>query len=584
MDKKESDKLPITKARIKLAREYIKAEQFEKAIDLLETANSDGPPHRDVYRLLGEAYFIQERWQEALKFWYRTASMTKRDDAKVTLNIRRKIMRCNAQLSLESLQAGDRVAAAEHISQALEAVDYSIHLRVRRDMVDPIVAYARDILKHRGVTPRDVPEAPRHIIICLDIIKMSAVHSHKHLYLSLAAALVSLDPGVRVTLVATYERQISWNAGFEEYYRADNIEMLRDFIDEKIDEDLRARISVRYFESFGLRGVINTCEELLQMEPDMILYGGGRSGFHANESLVVRHILYKYVPTGFFFVQSNNIVDEVVDVIIARGRHPMNGDPQDAMIRYSPYPPFPGLQAAVLPESMATMAQDRQRIVTAWVGVRLDKTLHGYENGEIDRVLDFLDACPEADWHLIGADDPDNLLGNHKRFCSMRARGRIVVHPVLDYDEFYHMASSAAVFFQLPGFTGGGGGASVARKNDVPILCFEHSDVAPLQPREFVFAEDALDDALVAAFRMLNEPETRAALVREQWDMLESRRSDSPRQFYEAMQDGVRNFHQRLEQAELEAAAADINGTSVAEECADLDQEFSAPRSEIVTE
>lgn len=51
--------------------------------------------------------------------------------------------------------------------------------------------------------------------------------------------------------------------------------MLRDFIEEKVPEDLRDRISVRYFESFGLRGVINTCESILGMKPDLILYGGG---------------------------------------------------------------------------------------------------------------------------------------------------------------------------------------------------------------------------------------------------------------------------------------------------------------------
>lgn len=546
MSRGPSKKLPMTIARMNLAREYIKVENLDEAIELLEAALEDGPPHRDVYRLLGESYFKKKRWRDSLACWYRTSSMTQRNDTKMIDGIRRKVMRCNAQLALEELQKGDRVAAAEHMAQAVEAVDYSIYLKVRRDMVDPIVAYARDVLETRGAKPMQPPEKPLNIILCLDVIKISAVHSHKHLYLSLAAALASLDPRITITLVATYERQISWNAGFEDYYRPDNIAVLRDFIEEKVPEDLRERISVRYFESFGLRGVINTCESILKMKPDMILYGGGRTGYHANESLVVRHILHKYVPTGFFFVQSNNDVDELVDVIIARGRHPLNGDPQDALVRYSPYPPFPGLQAAVVPESLTALPQDRKRIVTAWVGVRLDKTLHGYQNNEINRILDLLDRVPDADWHLIGAEDPKNLMGHHKRFERMRKAGRIVVHPVLDYDEFYHMASSAALFFQPPGFTGGGGGASIGRNNDVPIICFEHSDVAPLQPQDHVFPEDALDHGLEAAFRVLTDEVARGVLVAKQGELLDQRRSEAPGQFYAAMQDGMAHFRERI--------------------------------------
>lgn len=549
MKKGPSEKLPMTIARVNLAREYFKAMQLEEAVALLEAAEREGPPHRDVYRLLGEGYFMLERWRESLSHWYRTSSMTKRDDTKMIGRIHRKVMRCNAQLAMEELKKGDRVAAAEYMAQAVEAVDYPIYLKMRRDMVDPIVAYARDVLETRGAKPVQPADKPLNIIICLDVIKISPVHSHKHLYLSLAASLASLDPRIRVHLVATYERQISWNAGFEDYYRPDNIAALRDFIEEKVPEDLRERISVRYFESFGLRGVITTCEKILQMQPDMILYGGGRTGYHANESLLARHVLHKYVPTGFFFVQSNNDVDEVVDVIIARGDHPLNGDPQDALVRTSPYPPFPGLQAAVVPERLVSLPQDRKRILTAWVGIRLNKTLERYQNNEINRILDLLDRTPDADWHLIGAEEPESLLAFHKRFGRMRKAGRIVVHPVLDYDEFYHMASSAALFFQPPGFTGGGGGASIARNNDVPIICFEHSDVAPLQPQDYVFPEDALDEGIEAAYEMLTDDQARSTLVNKQGSLLELRRSEAPGQFYDAMQAGLAHFKERIKAA-----------------------------------
>lgn len=577
MSRGPSEKLPMTVARVNLAREFIKAGMIDEAITHLEDAERDGPPHRDVYRLLGETYFMQERWRESLRHWYRASAMTKRGDDKMIQAVRRKVMRCNAQIALEELHEGDRVAAAEHMAQAIEAVDYSIYLKVRRDMVDPIVAYARGVLDTKGAAPLVVPDKPLEIVICLDVIKISAVHSHKHLYLSLAASLAALDPRIRVTLVATYERQISWNAGFEDYYRPDNIAVLRDFIEEKVPEDLRDRISVRYFESFGLRGVINTCEEILKMRPDMVLYGGGRTGYHANESLLVRHILHKYLPTGFFFVQSNNDVDELTDVIIARGRHPLNGDPQDALVAYSPYPPFPGLQAAVIPESLTTLPQDRARIVTAWVGIRLDKTLQGYQNDEINRILDLLDAVPEADWHLIGAENPEGLLANHKRFGRMRKAGRIVVHPVLDYDEFYHMASSATLFFQPPHFTGGGGGASIARNNGIPVLCFEHSDVAPLQPEAFVFPDEELEKGLEAAHRVLTDETVRDELVSGQWRLLEKRRSDAPKQFYAAMAQGVARYQERIARPAEDTAVAPVLTDVTTQDAPGVEAEEAAP-------
>ena len=104
------------------------------------------------------------------------------------------------------------------------------------------------------------------------------MHTHKHLYLSLAAALAALDEKVTVDIVATYERQLTWNAGFEDYYRPDNISMLKGFIEEKVPAELRDRISVHYFESFGLRGVIETCHRILAMKPDIVLYDGGKRG------------------------------------------------------------------------------------------------------------------------------------------------------------------------------------------------------------------------------------------------------------------------------------------------------------------
>ncbi len=563
MTPEKHPRLQLTLAEINVAREYIKRGELDLACAVLHEADRKGPPHVDVYRLLGEVYFQKQEWRKALKLWYQTSAMAQRTNERLKSQIHRKIMRCNAQLALEELQAGDRIKAAEHISFAVAAVDYSIYLKVRRDMIDPIVAYIRQEMEQRGAKPVTPSDQPLNIVICMDVIKMSAVHSHKHLYVSLAAALTQLDPRIRVTIIATYERLINWNAGLEDYYRPDNIEQLKEFITEKVPEGLRERISVQYFESFGLRGVINTCQSILDMQPDLVLYGGGRNGYHANESVLVRHVLYRYLPTAFFFVQSNNTVDEVNDVIIPRGAHPLEGAPGNAEICPAPYPPFPGLQAAVVPESLSDLPSGRKRIVTAWVGVRLDLRLHSYTPEQLDMIMDMIDSVPDADWHLIGAEKPKELLAGNARFKSLRDKKRIVVHPVLDYDEFYHMTSSATLFFQPPGITGGGGGASIARNNNVPIICFEHSDVAPLQPSAFVFREDDLRGGLDAAFRVLTDPNARQSLIDGQIMLRDRRRGEAPAKFYSAMTQAVSHFKSRLSAGW--ASQMKTPGTAIAE-------------------
>lgn len=540
-------------AMIMLSKLYIIREDYQPALTLLHQAEVQSEPHIDVQRLLGETYFTLGEYELSLKHWNRTSTLTKRTDVAMQRRIGLKIMRCNANLSIKALAAGDELRAAEHLFQAIEAVDFTVYLKMREDMVQALSGYLKNHLRKIQPDPEPRPENPKRIAIVVDIVKMSAVHTHKHLYLSLACAIAALDPEITIDIIATFERQVAWNAGFEDYYQPSNKRVLEAFLHEMVPEEIASRVKITYFETFGIHGLMNTTRALLEMKHDLILYGSGQQGYHGNESLVVRHTLFPYTPTAFFFVQSNNAVDSVNDIIIARGRHPIEGDPGTALVAYESYPPFPGLQAAWVPDDYKGVGSGGLKIVTAWVGVRLDKTLGAYTKADIDMILTLLDEVPDAEWHLVGAEDPATLLKGHKKFAAYRKARRIVVHPVLEYTKFYNLAATAALFFQPPGFTGGGGGASIARNNGVPILCFRHSDVAPLQPQDFVFEEENLADGVQAALRILQSTEARNHLVSLQNALMESRRADSPQRFYARLKEAVAIYNARIAPPPLDA-------------------------------
>lgn len=538
---------PVLMAQLELAQEYFKADEVDQGVVLLETGEEEGRSHPDLHYLLAEGYFRQKRWRESLERWNRTAILTPRDKSGRLEQIHRKIMRCNAQIALSELRKGNRIMASEHIALAIETAD---SIKQRADIVEPVVAIARDALEEQGVQPLRPLTSPRNIVICLDVIKISALHAHKHVYVSMAAALAARDPRATVTIVATYERQIGWNPSSIAACRPERLEILRAFINEKLPEDLRERIFVQHFSNFGLRGLIETCRSILDMKPDMILYGGGKSGSHSDESLLVRHILHKYVPSGLFLGRADDEVDDSVDVIIPRKEQALQGDPQEALVHPSPYPVFPGIQAAIVPEELAPLER-KPHIVSAWADSRLSKVLNGYQNNEINRILDVLDRLPDMQWHVIGVGRSDKILPRHRRFNTFLKKKRIVLHPIQKYTAFYEKVRSASVFLHLPGFTGGGVGASIARNNDVPIICFENSDVAAMQPADYVFPEVPIEDGLEAMYEVLTNEDARDALIDLQDDLLEQRRREAPDLFFAAMQAGVNRFLERPADIEL---------------------------------
>ena len=533
------------KVMVNLAREYIRCGRSGAALSLMEDAERNGAPSCEVFQMLGELYFKSEDWHKSLSSWHRAITMAPQKESEIRRKIMLKVMRCHAQLSLQKLQAGDQVGAAEHLSQSIAIVDRKTHVKVRQDMVNAITTYILDVLAKENIPVAKPKAAPKRIVICLDIIKISEVHTHKSMYVSMAAALAELDENITVDLIATHERQLSLNAQFENYYRPEKIAELKAYIVENVPEALRNRISVQYFESFGLQGVTQTCREILAMKPDVVLYGGGKNGLHANESLLVRHLLYKYVPTAFFFVQSSNVVDARNDIIIARGDYPIVGDPGETLIRHQPYPSMLGLEAAPNASTPPPSKNDRRSLVTACVGVRLDNILNRFAPENIGIVLNLLERNPDLDWYLVGAINPKSLLSENKKFMILRRAKRIFIHSVLPYDKFYHLVAFADLYLQLPGFTGGGGSASIARKNEVPIICFKHSDVASMQPSEAVFAEDALEQGIIEAHKLLNDPKAKEQLVKSQLLSLETRRAEAPAGIYSCLKDAVRIYKSR---------------------------------------
>jgi hypothetical protein len=147
-------------------------------------------------------------------------------------------------------------------------------------------------------------------------------------------------------------------------------------------------------------------------------------------------------------------------------------------------------------------------IVSAIAGARMEARLDELGQRNLSRFLALLDARPGAVWHFIGTADPERLTRGNRTLRARVARGQVRVHPVLSREDFTELAEQASLMLHLPGFTGGSGGAGVARRAGVPILTFRHSDVSGRQPPETVFEDHDIAGCIALARCILTDPDT----------------------------------------------------------------------------
>lgn len=405
--------------------------------------------------------------------------------------------RRHALLALAN-RADDLPTRTALLTRVLDDLAGPHELKTDPQLLDSLRDYMEEMVPLRE--NRALRSPPQSIVICLDILKIAKGYTHARAVFSICTNLLHADPALRIDLVISNEHLATDHQATEPDTAA---------LTALTEKAMRHFFGTRFFlhvqHQRGLGAVVTGCQTILDLNPDLVLFGGGHRGPVSNESRVLRHCLFPRLPVAFFFFQASDQVDDRVDLIIARGPHRIEGYPGSASVQVQPYPTLARVAGTPLPHNPDGPAV----IVSAIVGARLEAKLDELGQRKLARFLTLLDARPGTVWHFIGAEDPKRLIAGNRALRARVARGQVIVHPVLPADAFTALAQEARLFLHFPGFTGGSGGAGIARRAAVPILTFDHSDVAGRQPPETVFDQDAdIAPCLTLARQILTDDAT----------------------------------------------------------------------------
>ncbi|MBO9473656.1 hypothetical protein J7413_08920 [Shimia sp. R10_1] len=477
------------------------------------------PDHQRILRAQAELAVSKKDWREAVDYWQLAAAVsnpiTTKSRTHVAKNAKEMARRSqyaknqlrNARIGLaqELRDNGRRRESDELINRVLEMLPDHRIMKNDPNLLNLLRTYVQDALNEDGaLESRSSSAGTRRIAICLDVFKISEIHTHSRVVYAVSRNLLELDPNLEIHLIITNERLAVTTPALNSSFNPANIERMMDRAVNAMPEFIGKRFFQHVFRNSGLEGVVSTCKSIFEINPEVILYGGGHRGLFSNESRVIRHCLFDYFPTAFFYIQANNQVDEKTDLIIARGPHAIEGNIGNAIVRVQPYPTID--KSAQLDEVLIDPIKfDNKIIVSAIAGVRMDVHIQKMDRDEMKEMFSILDRVPGAVWHIIGASKPDLIAKTNPEISQRIYKGQIVLHPLLPFEEFTDLVSNASLFFHMPGLTGGSGGASVARRSGVPVVTFEHSDVSGRQPPETVFSDEELSKAVDLSFNLLSD-------------------------------------------------------------------------------
>lgn len=477
------------------------------------------------------------------------ADLAEGDDMRKTRYALAGLREARARHALRLYDEGRDRAAAELVARVVESLPD--HRMLKNDPVVLAAAtrWIRKALAEDGFDPGQgapaVPAGPRRIAICLDILKVSDVHTHARVLLSICRNLLALDPSIETHLVVTRERFVVTTPIVAPTFNPRRMAEVEAMARTALGEHFGARFHLHMFDNSGLEGVAATCREILRIAPDVMLYGGGHRGFFSNESRLVRHALFDYLPTAFFYIQSNNEVDPLIDMVIARGPHRIPGDPGTAQVRIQPYPTIDRSEAVLPPPVIDPRKRESRVIISAIAGLRMSQRLAQQDRATLESLFSILDAVPGTVWHFIGASDPAAIVRDMPQIGRRVAAGQIVVHPVLPFPEFCARVENAALFVHPPGFTGGSGGAAVAREAGIPILTTRDSDVSGRQPPDTIFPETDMKGLARKAVTVLRDPAEWAAVVQAQIEHKDWIRNTAAQGFYDCLVETVGIYRAR---------------------------------------
>lgn len=534
------------------ARRFISGRKADLAEAVISPAFRRWPDNHIALAILAQAASLRGEFSTAAAHWQLLAALTNpvttKTQTHVAVNPEEMLRKSRYALNelrtvrfklAHELHARGRTREfAELVSRAVETIPDQRVFKKERLILDAVRKYVQDALKSDGVQiagTRSLVGKPKRIAICLDILKLSDLHTHSRVVFAICRNLMALDPEIETHIIVTNERFVVTTPIVNASFNPNSEEQVIAVARAAMPEEFGKRFFLHNFLSTGLEGLIETCKEIVKIDPDVILYGGGHRGLFSNESRAVRHCLYDHYASAFIYIQANNEVDDKLDMIIARGPHEIIGENGHGKVKVQvqPYPTIvePTIEVKCEPEK-----QKNAIIVSAISGVRMDQKMKELPEADLAQFLTILDKCPGTVWHLIGAADPAALIAANRLIAKRVKAGQMVVHPVLPFEEFVgFVGGKASLFLHLPGFTGGSGGATVARRAGVPILTFAHSDVSGRQPAETVFGPADIGKYVATAVRLLRSPKDWERVVRLQFAHTNWIRETSAKAFYDVV-------------------------------------------------
>lgn len=468
-------------------------------------------------RRLALASVRQKDWTAAVENWQVFAAATQslaQEDATRRDEMLRKakygrneLRKARLNLALELRSQGKSRAFCELTNRVIESIPDQRVFKKERPIIDLVRHYVQDALQTDGVQIKFNPKPdgkPLKIAFCVDVLKISDVHTHSRVLFAICRNLMNLDPLIETHIIVTHERLALTTPIISSAFNVNRDAFVHSKAKSALPDHYGSRFFLHIFKSPGLEGIVQSCKNIIDINPDILIYGGGHRGLFSNESRVIRHCLYDQFPTAFLFIQSNNEVDDKLDVIIARGPHEVIGPRGDAQVIVQPYPTISTEEFKRINTAADVRKADNKVIISAISGVRMETRMQAISEADTRELFSVLDKNPGCVWHFIGAPDPDLFIASNAQIRKRVRQGQIIVHPVLPFAQFTDLVAQASLFLHLPGFTGGSGGASVARRGGVPILTFSHSDVAGRQPEETVFDEENTSGFTEMATRLLS--------------------------------------------------------------------------------
>ncbi len=557
------DYLPVRNRMIMIAQGMIEDGDHEAAETTLLELRRNVTGDSEAHMLLARLSELKGDYQRATERWQMAAALAKPSNnqqgrymlqhgknsgpllARANLGLRSA--RCH--LALQLVEQGASRQFIEVVSRITESLGSTSIYQEDRLVLDVLSRYVRFCLSDTHPMPAtlDIADQPRRIIMCLDVLKLSDFHLHSRVVFTMSRSLLDRMPDLEIFVVITNERFAVTRPNIGSWIDFDGNDYTYSYAEKTVGDHFGQRFHLIFQRSYGLEGVVNSCKEILDLKPDLIAYAGGH-GRYSNDSRIIRHALFPYMPSALFFLGVDNSIDDQVDMILPRGPHELVGDPGAATIRVQTYPTLPDGDERIKTPKEKPLPR---YVVSALAGARFDTRMRDLPENDLRTLLQVLDRNPDVVWNFVGADNPAQLVADVPLLQKYVEEERLSVLPVMEINAFREFVTDATLFVQLPGFKGGAGGAGMARRSGVPVLTFANSDASGRQPPETVFEEEDVAGIAGMAARLLADPAEAAAVTQSQFAYAEHIRETSAYGFYDCLVETVRLARERIRHSDV---------------------------------